>query len=289
MLIKDRSSRKGYSLVELLAVGGIIITVMAMIMAVYPSYSNRENLFRAADQIRNTLARARQWAIRDSAPTGVKFELMGSSQPGIKMSIVQGQAILTGNSTFKFIPLVGNANFTGTNVTIQSNIVNPDLKFKDPFGNPVYVSSKGRVLKVADAVPVGPNQATIIFTEPHGFFGSELMDFQVIRPEIILSGEPVIELFPNKATILLQIDNTLISPPTLPALPLPLNRALNQTIVFQPSGQVKGRSSGTIQFRVTQTEPTDQDDGDQRTPIGTQETDSSIISLDVISGTMRVR
>lgn len=68
--------RPAYSLVELLVVIGIILGVMGMVMAIYPSYNQREEMYKSADIIRNSLMRARQWAIRDKAITGIEFNTL---------------------------------------------------------------------------------------------------------------------------------------------------------------------------------------------------------------------
>ncbi|MFO0878763.1 MAG: prepilin-type N-terminal cleavage/methylation domain-containing protein [Gemmataceae bacterium] len=76
--MRTRQDRSGMTLVELLVVITIIIFLMGLTALYFPRYQDRELVSRAADQLQGTLVMARQMALRDRVPTGVRLYQNGT-------------------------------------------------------------------------------------------------------------------------------------------------------------------------------------------------------------------
>ena len=70
----SRTGRNGLTLIELLVVI-VILTVLATLVAVYviPSFQDNKNVVRSVDRVIVALLTAKQRALRDKAPRGVRF------------------------------------------------------------------------------------------------------------------------------------------------------------------------------------------------------------------------
>jgi len=230
----------------------IIIGLMSIVIAVYPGYNNREQLFRATDLVKNHLARARQWAIRDNVSTGIQF---GSKSGGLgtTLTFVQGMPLIPGSPNLELNGPTGNTATVSNGKGVL--FTNPNPLTTDPY----YVWSKGKAFQVT-----GVSGDTITFDRSPAF-PSNFQDFLLIRSAQPLTGEPVIELFPDKPTIRTTLSTT------------------KSTIIFNNKGQVSDVSSGQITIHVEQTEP------DETQANGFKVVEESFIYLDVISGLTRVK
>src|SRR5580700_7985484 len=68
-----RSRRPGVTLIELLVVIGIITTLATLIVAVAPRFGERQRASRGAGQLQSWLNLAKQRAIRDRRPVGIRL------------------------------------------------------------------------------------------------------------------------------------------------------------------------------------------------------------------------
>src|SRR4051794_15354659 len=70
---KRTGRRPGFTLVELLVVLGVILVLMTLVVAFVPRTMEQQRVTRAASQLQGWLSLAKQWALRDRAPRGIRF------------------------------------------------------------------------------------------------------------------------------------------------------------------------------------------------------------------------
>src|SRR5881397_3642817 len=66
-------ARRGFTLIELLVVISIMVALMAMIALAAPRFAERQGPSRGAGQLQSWLNLARQTAIRDQRPRGLRI------------------------------------------------------------------------------------------------------------------------------------------------------------------------------------------------------------------------
>src|SRR5438552_15235656 len=66
-------ARRGFTLIELLVVIAIIVALMAMVALAAPRFAERQGPSRGAMQLQSWLNLARQMAIRDQRPRGIRM------------------------------------------------------------------------------------------------------------------------------------------------------------------------------------------------------------------------
>src|SRR4051812_21039509 len=65
--------RRGFTLIELLVVMGIIATLATMIIVFAPAFGDRQRSSRGASMLQSWLNLAKQRAIRDRRPVGIRL------------------------------------------------------------------------------------------------------------------------------------------------------------------------------------------------------------------------
>lgn len=108
--------RQSYTLVELLVVMAIILFVAGLLIVMWPGMSSSVQSTRNADQIQAMLMIARQRAIRDRVPTGVRLQLTVPTS-----SFSNSTQLLYIQQPDTFYPPVVN----GTTATLQSATGSP--------------------------------------------------------------------------------------------------------------------------------------------------------------------
>ena len=109
----DRRVRRGFTLIELL-VAISLISVLATLVVVYvvPAFQDNKNVLRGADRVAQVLLIARNRALRDTEPRGVRFEVVGGLARDLRY-IEQPPAYRTGTVQ---IDAAGTATFAGANL-----------------------------------------------------------------------------------------------------------------------------------------------------------------------------
>jgi prepilin-type N-terminal cleavage/methylation domain-containing protein len=69
------SARAGFTLIEMLVVLSIVLVLATLTVLFMPKIAERDRAARAADQLQGWLLIARQWALRDRIPTGVRLQV----------------------------------------------------------------------------------------------------------------------------------------------------------------------------------------------------------------------
>jgi type II secretory pathway pseudopilin PulG len=254
----QKESRPGYSLVELMVVLGIILGVMGMVIAIYPSYSQREDMFKAGDIVRNSLMRARHWAIRDKAITGIRFDSLPGNL-GASLTFVQSPPTLYGSVT----------NLKMESCTSPMGTVDVYLtKFDQNSGNWI-VPTFNPAIKAGDYIVsdkpalIGPPDGTGATTDPFSegtpaklrlplsnSITNNGQTFRILRKPTDIPNEPVIDF---SKSIGIVIDLSLAAPN--------IQKGSSATdpdkgvLLFTALGQANPKNSGIITIKVVQTDP----------------------------------
>src|SRR5438552_197842 len=80
---KSKMSRSGFTLVEMIVVIGIMVVLMALAVAVIPRVQERSKAARGADQLQGWLLIAKQTALRDRFPRGIRLNAIVDTDANI--------------------------------------------------------------------------------------------------------------------------------------------------------------------------------------------------------------
>lgn len=252
MLVKP--CRKGLTLVELLVVIALIVVLATLaVYYVAPAFQDNKNVVRGMDRVVTTLLIARQRALRDQGPRGVRFVVDTATGYARDMVYVEqpdpyrtGSVRITPNaSTGK-----GLATFTGSNL----------------FGSAVPGSVEDYAVQPGDWLQVnGTNNfeiesvdtATTATLRRSANIASNAY-FKAIRQARPMTGEEAVKLPQNVVVNLRAMGLPLLFPTDPPAgdatqsygpYQVPVRTTTAATgiyeIVFDPSGGVINRPSGT--------------------------------------------
>ena len=225
-------TRPAYSLVELLVVIGIILGVLGMVMAIYPSYNQREEMYKSADIVRNSLMRARQWAIRDKAITGIEFgTLLG--KPGVSLTFVQSPPILGSGDTQLKIQAGGSNTELLLSKSNTFPIFNPlitidDYIISDNVAQITLKSDEPNYIKLTLSNPI---------TNATQWNGQS---FKILRKPATIPSEPVLD-FSKSPGIVVDLYEAFTDP--------------KGQVLFSANGQCMPKNTGIITIKVVQTDP----------------------------------
>ena len=222
--------RPAYSLVELLVVIGIILGVMGMVMAIYPSYNQREEMYKSADIVRNSLMRARQWAIRDKAITGIEFgTLLG--KPGVSLTFVQSPPILGSGDTQLKIQAGGSNTELLLSKSNTFPIFNPLITIDD------YIISDNVAQINQFDLSTGMLTLSNPITNATQWNGQS---FKILRKPATIPSEPVLD-FSKSPGIVVDLYEAFTDP--------------KGQVLFSANGQCMPKNTGIITIKVVQTDP----------------------------------
>src|SRR5262245_3604115 len=75
MRLSSSSPRRwAFTLIEMLVVITLILILMTIAAAMFPRFAENQRVIKGADQVSLALLNAKQRALRDRLPTGVRFE-----------------------------------------------------------------------------------------------------------------------------------------------------------------------------------------------------------------------
>jgi prepilin-type N-terminal cleavage/methylation domain-containing protein len=98
-----KQNRSGYTLIELLVVIGLVATLAALTAAFYPSAAASATESRAAMQVQGWLNIAKQKALRDQAPRGLRLWLLQSPAWNNLQSYAIDDTVTFGGAVFRCI------------------------------------------------------------------------------------------------------------------------------------------------------------------------------------------
>lgn len=250
-------NRSGFTLMELLVAMVIMIIIASLAASIAPRAQEKDRVAKAASTVQSWFTQARQWALRDRSPRGIRL-VVDPNRP-------------TRVSTLQYIerpddfvaPFSGTltATFVGVNGTIQStaptgaNLVDFSGGHGGNANNPV--ATRLWPIQVGDFIEVNPTQpmmGQIFFIKqiqnvniaqrryqlsilgPDRFNrpSFNINDFRIVRQPRPRVGEPALQMPPGTA-----ID--LFANATYGAIPNTTQVNLNTPyydILFAPSGDV---------------------------------------------------
>jgi prepilin-type N-terminal cleavage/methylation domain-containing protein len=258
--------RRGVTLIELLIVMAILAVLATMIVAAAPRFGERQRASRGAGQLQSWLNLAKQRAIRDQRPVGLRLpvingdfvsELMYVEMPdeGVGGTVTVPFPVSSGTPDYRYVAFTTTNEFKQNDMSTQSNpsamIQSGDLiSFPD---RPMARYAPRRIaptnpnpgpLQDDGVVQVGSSGQTATYKlrldQPLPAIPFTTTTHLFVRKARPIVGEPVLQLPKDIAVDLTQDRNN--SPPTYYRLYPPANSGGPNPldIVFAPSGQVVG-------------------------------------------------
>jgi prepilin-type N-terminal cleavage/methylation domain-containing protein len=244
--------RRGVTLIELLVVIAIITILATLIVAVAPRFGERQRSSRGAAQLQSWLNLAKQRALRDQRPVGIRLpaqaattananyirELQYVETPDESIGGVITVPYPTTPPNYKLIQLTTTAQFTPDNPAGS----HPEALLQ--AGDVILIPGNDPRRLVAVAGPTASGGAfTYQLTLDKALTPTAMSTtaYRVSRTPRPLTGEPVLQL-PNDIAI--DISQEKPSNPSWYRLYPPANTGGNGPfdILFAPSGQVVGFS-----------------------------------------------
>lgn len=199
LLHAKQKGRAGFTLLEIIVVISIL-AVLTTLVAIYvvPAFQDNKNVIRGADRVTTTLLIAKQRALRDQAPRGVRFILNGNNQATQIQFIEQPDAFRSGTiwvqnpgTTVNFsADLVGG----GTINEFDTYLVQPGdwLKIEDSTG-----PDNAGNYQISAVGTLGPSGTPVSVNPAHPFQNASPQPestFRVIRQARPIAGEAPIDL-----------------------------------------------------------------------------------------------
>ena len=254
--------RSGFTLVEMLVAIGILTVIATLSVAVIPKIQERAKASRGGDQLQGWLLEAKQMALRDRAPRGIRLFVDLSTKMVLTAQYIQQPDNFTGGAIQFDNPTMAGANmfkasFIGVDITGGLSSINPSTGLPYALNDPVWPVQPGDFILVQGGVShqittvVGPSGATpaFILTVPTLQYpnATQLWDpvnlppapapnyiafnYTIIRQPRPMIGEPLLQL----------PDDVGIDPTLSLADSLPLSSLGGvYDIVFSPSGTLTG-------------------------------------------------
>jgi prepilin-type N-terminal cleavage/methylation domain-containing protein len=270
-----QSPRRGVTLIELLVVI-VLITVLATLVAVYvvPSFQDNRNVVRGVDRVIITLLTAKQRALRDRQPRGVRFltdtDPSSATNGQIIMqyveqpdpyragmaTVVSGRKTVTVSATAS--PASGPIDFAGGAALDPAGLgttdyaVQPFDYFRLEMNSPAQNYQIRRVNAQTSTLTLDTPLLPGVTTKPPQTF--QTLMYQIVRQTRPISGESPVTL-PQNVTIDLA---TVASVAPANQVPFPFggNPAYQppntpvQEIMFDVSGAVMNQTGSTILLLV---------------------------------------
>jgi prepilin-type N-terminal cleavage/methylation domain-containing protein len=269
------SPRRGFTLVEMLVVVGVIAGLAALTVLLFPRLQDSQRSTKAADLVQQQLFVAKQMALRDQQPRGVRFVSSVGSQAGpfdqlqlieqpaaYSTGVVPTNQIITNptstwpldpNGTGWYVVPFGADPVSGavpdfSNNTVQAGDLLDLSAANDQYTIPGQPGQPG-ALHLIMKVQVLPPQVFVLTQPQISYTGSPFPSYyRILRSPRPLTGEAVVNLPRTAANnIGMAVDSPSTAypnaKPTQGSL-IPQDTDGNYQVMFDPSGKVL-RASGT--------------------------------------------
>ncbi len=234
-------ARRAFTLIEMLVVIALLLILLTVAAAMFPRFAENQRIVKGADQIQGWLLIAKQRALRDRRPTGIRF-VGAPGQPITEMIYIQqaddysGGRYVQPGPLFSFDPVRGYlCNFQGPGVDFfgAAGPSQPDLWTVQP-GDYIEFFGGGLVHEISfvespTSLRVHRNSSRPPFTPLAG-----TSNYRIIRQPRPVAGEAPLQLPQN-----IVVD-------TRPGRSRDLPQRNNlMEILFAPGGGVVGQGTTT--------------------------------------------
>jgi prepilin-type N-terminal cleavage/methylation domain-containing protein len=242
--LPHRSRRQAFTLVELMVVIIIIAVIATLAVVIAPRIGQQGKAGRGADQLQSWLLIAKQRALRDRVPTGIRF-LVDSNNQATKLAYVQQPDDFTGGAfskaqsagatvTADFIGVDFTGDGLGQGVADQSPVLPGDYLELNGGGPVIPITNVNNATQLQlKSLPVNPTNSTT--------------NYRIIRQPRPLAGEDPL-LLPQDVII----DFSAVTVDATTSIQLSPNtpkRTVGTSsfyeIIFSPSGGVVGQGTST--------------------------------------------
>jgi prepilin-type N-terminal cleavage/methylation domain-containing protein len=199
----DLRSRPAFTLIEMLVTIGILLTLAALTVAFLPALSNYQKVQQAASRLQGWLLTAKQRALRDQFPRGIRLNVVSDPFYGTVVREVQyieqpddfSQGTITFTSSTNTATVSTDTDLaggfdpsgTGANSTLWPVQVGDYLQIPGhTSATPVF-----RITGVTSVNQSPKNQITTANPTLNGTSGGP---YTIIRAPRVLTGEPVLQL-----------------------------------------------------------------------------------------------
>lgn len=190
--------RRGFTLVELLVVIGIILMLAAIVAAVAPGFRDQQKVPRGADIVQGAFASARQWAKRDRVATGIRLIFDAGNTTVSELQFIQQPAnftLVTSTGAVSPVKVVGG---TSVQKADGSNPVSDFFAGLSATSAPVLVGDFIVLRGVAHQISNVTATTLTLSSAASDTFGTT--DYYIVRAPRPLSGEATVKL--NQDTVI---------------------------------------------------------------------------------------
>jgi prepilin-type N-terminal cleavage/methylation domain-containing protein len=246
--------RPGVTLIELLVVIGIITALATMIVAIAPRFGERQRASRGASQLQNWLNLAKQRALRDRRPVGIRMPYQSNSAYVRELQYVEVPDESIGGTVTVPYPTSGTPNYSVIQLTTTANIT---LGLPNSLLMPadvILIPGPGYAPRQIVSIQPGPNSGAnytyqIQLDQALTATPSTTSAYRVSRKARPVVGEAVLQM-PKDVAI--DISRDPANPPSWYRMfPATANTGGTQPfdILFSPAGQVIG-AEGSLGSRI---------------------------------------
>jgi prepilin-type N-terminal cleavage/methylation domain-containing protein len=231
-----RSPRPGFTLTELIVAMTIILVLATLAVAFLPRIGQQERSARGADLVQRWLLIAKQRALSDRAPTGVRL-IINPSEPNVVRELVYIQQP-DDYSKGRFVNGgAGQSTFSGADFTGGGLSLGADDEAPVQAGDYLEVYGGGPVTQITQVVDA--NTLRHGGTTPSGTAGTT--NYRIIRQPRRLQGETPLKL-PQDIAIDLTFSRFV---PSREVRTSPTSTITFREILFSPSGGAVGKGTTT--------------------------------------------
>ena len=247
------TKRTAFTMVELVVVIGIILVLAALTIMIFPKIQSSSRVARGADTVQGQLFLAKQTALRDQAPRGVRLVVDPADNQVHSLQLIEqprpyGFQATTVVQTAPGVSPAGwdvflTGNFLAGTIQVGDLVWLGDDMYSDPTP---YEQSTGRAgphaLHYVNFVPPGTTNTFRVLSQPL----LRLTHPIPVPGRVDRAPRPMIGVSPVALPTDVVVDCPLaLGHPTL-GTSLGLHGAGNQDILFDPSGKVLGSVGGKV-------------------------------------------
>jgi len=225
LALRMRGRRRGFTMIELIVVMAIILILATLAVALLPRFFEQQKATKGAGMLQGWLLLAKQRALRDRAPTGLRLDVDANNPTQVtSLHFIQQPDDYTGGM---LVSASGtNAAFSGVDFTTYQDV---------QAGDHLEIRGCGLTYTIAQAGS-SSLQLTTAISPPLAPGGTS--EYRIMRQARLLTSEPPL-LLPDDIAIDLNLSGIDFGPDGSPQNPF--SQMLSQgsiDILFTPAGGI---------------------------------------------------